>query len=245
MDNPIQTQYDNRIARIQARLQKRKGKPSRALHGRLNRLETKQYIAQQRKAPPAPIPEDPAAQTIQANAQRQYDFTTGGLTQEKLNTEQQYGVSAGYNDFLANPYSQAAMLAQSYQRNQANTFNNYAGSGQLYAGSLGNAQSYDRGQYGAANNSMLTAYQQALTDIAQRRGQAGVDLADAKQTAAATAIQDALNNPVTPDQAPPVPANVRKVLRQRIKKAQKHHNVGAARRARRTLRGLVNPNPLK
>jgi hypothetical protein len=92
-----------------------------------------------------------------------------GITQQRGETERAFG----FGTDTSNPYSQAKMLEKSYQTNQRSSTNSYAGSGQLYAGSLQNAQNTNRFNYDKGVDEAKTRYQSIIAGLAQREREAG------------------------------------------------------------------------
>jgi hypothetical protein len=115
-----------------------------------------------------------------------------------LGTEQSYG----FTD-TSNPFNRAAMLQQAYDRNRAKTQTSYAARGQLYAGSLSNARSYDEGNYLRGYDALARQYRGELGDIAAKRLAASRTLSEGTQAARAKALEEALNEPTDPTEAPP------------------------------------------
>jgi hypothetical protein len=65
----------------------------------------------------------------------------------------------------ANPYSNAALLQESFQRSKLGTTNNYAAGGQLYSGAYGRAQGENQRQYSIAEDANRRAYDQAVYGV--------------------------------------------------------------------------------
>lgn len=129
----------------------------------------------------------------------QRDSTIAGLGQQRQQGLLQYGYTEGAPGQIAfdptNPYSQAAMLKRNYDQSRTGTTTNYAARGQLYAGSLQNAQ--DENNRGEAQSSdalqkQLLAF---LTRNTQARFQAGSDYEMGAGQALSDSIGRAPTNP--------------------------------------------------
>ena len=117
-------------------------------------------------APVVPVqPLDPAQVNAQITAQRNIGSADLYATFQQGQLDQNYGYGAGG---AANPYSQAAMLQESYKRNQAGTLNSAAASGNLYSGSYGRAQNENSRNYAIGDDQLRRQY-------GQQSGQIGFD----------------------------------------------------------------------
>lgn len=95
-------------------------------------------------------------------AQSEYGYTDeSGVFHPGYQTHrgaQQYGYDQNGNLITGgadlNPYAQAAILKRNYENSQRGTTNSYAAQGQLYAGSLINAQNTNDFNYGASSDQL-------------------------------------------------------------------------------------------
>lgn len=243
MPYPIQTGYDDKIAKLKKKIHNKPG-PNKGLQRRLTHARTNQYTAQQRNTPPDQLPWNAQAETTIGGLNRDFNDTQAQLGAQRATTEQDYGIAPGYNDATMNPYSRAALLQQTYERNKATTMNTYAGRGQLYAGSTQNAANYDLGQQGAGLDQLQKSYLGDMTSLAQQGVAAQRTLTEGTAAARAKALEDALNAPLDPTEAPALPGFVKKDYRQRIRNQRQAGHKGKARKLRQKLAGLTNPNPM-
>lgn len=80
-----------------------------------------------------------------AEAEKDYQYGRGS---------QLYGINAQGGFDPTNPYSQAAVMKRNYDNSVRGTTNSYAANGQLYAGSLKNAQQQNDFQYGSGSDQL-------------------------------------------------------------------------------------------
>jgi len=99
-----------------------------------------------------------------------------------------------YNSPL-NPFNRAAMMQRSYQQGVSRNTNSYAARGQLYAGSLQNAQNAANFGYQQSSASAQQAYQNARNRILQSRALAQQGVTNTTAINNASAIDAALANP--------------------------------------------------
>jgi hypothetical protein len=90
------------------------------------------------------------------------DDTIGGLQQQRGAGLQEYGYTEDPNTHAIafdpnNPYSQAALLRKHYQQAKTGNTTSYAAQGQLYAGSLQNAQNASTDQFNASDDALTNA----------------------------------------------------------------------------------------
>jgi hypothetical protein len=134
--------------------------------------------------PAAPLPVDPAYDQTLAGLGLKRDTTIQALDQQRLGGLSDYGYSATFDPSgnatsvafdPNNPYSQAALLRKRYQQAQTGNTNSYAARGQLYAGSLQNAQNATTDSNNQAENGLQRSVMAFLARNQQQRGQANVD----------------------------------------------------------------------
>ncbi len=118
-------------------------------------------------APSVTPPPDPAYDQTVAGLTRQRDTRLAALEAQRAQTFLTYGykqdpVTGAISFDASNPYSQAAMYARQYDQARTGNTNSYAARGQLYAGSLQNAQNDAYFREGQAMDSTQKALQAAL-----------------------------------------------------------------------------------
>jgi hypothetical protein len=135
-------------------------------------------------AGPAPLPVDPAYDQTIAGLGLKKDTTIQGLDQQRLGGLSDYGYSATFDPNgnvvgIArdpnNPYSQSALMKKHFDQQRTGNTNSYAARGQLYAGSLQNAQNATTDNYNQADNGLQRSVMAFLARNQQQRGQASVD----------------------------------------------------------------------
>ena len=173
------------------------------------------------KKPPAPVappPDSPAAtQAPPVNPalmdpgylaatganQYQYDTTLSGLQLQEGEARQSFGI-----DDPTNPFSRARELKRLFQqRNQAD-MTQYASAGQFLSGAYGTAKDESGRDYSKDYDSMSRDYSSLLAGIAQRRGQALVDLSSGNANAFVDALERGLDERDPGDPAAPAPVDV-------------------------------------
>lgn len=157
-----------------------------------------------------PLPPDAGYEATMGGLASQRDSTIAGLGQQRQQGLLQYGYTEGAPGQIAfdptNPYSQAAMLKRNYDEARTGTTTNYAARGQLYAGSLQNAQ--DDNNRGEAQSS--DALQKQLLAFLSRNTQARFQAGSDYEMGSGQALSDAIGraptnpayNPVTTAAAP-------------------------------------------
>ena len=123
-----------------------------------------------RPAAPTPLPWSSQYETSVGGLGRDLNLANAGFAAEEANLRQSYGF-----DDPSDPFSRARQIQQNFERANRGTLNNYAGSGQLYAGSLSNARTIDRNNYERDHDAARKEYAAALQDLAMRRAQAQSD----------------------------------------------------------------------
>jgi hypothetical protein len=124
------------------------------------------------------LPPDPAYQLTIGNLDKTQSDTLAGLTQQRGAGLQQYGYTEDPTTHAIafdphNPYSQAALLRQHYQQAKTGNTTSYAAQGQLYAGSLQNAQNASTDSYNASDNALTRAVINFLATNTQQQTSAG------------------------------------------------------------------------
>jgi hypothetical protein len=148
------------------------------------------------------MPWDSAYDASVAGARAKYGNALIGANANRLSAEQEYGFDPGFNDFAANPYSRAALLERSYQRANRASQTSLGSAGHLYSGALQNQLSYNRSGHDQEENSLRTAYQQALANIQAREREAEDELRGAEADAAWKRVEAAGRQPLDPSIAP-------------------------------------------
>lgn len=146
-----------------------------------------------------PLPPDAGYEETMAALANRRDSTITGLGAQRQQGLLQYGYTEGAPGQVAfdatNPFSQAAVLKRNYDQARTGNTTNYAARGQLYAGSLQNAQdTTNRGELQASD----TVQKQLLSFLArntQARFRAGSDYEAGAGQARADQIARAPQNP--------------------------------------------------
>lgn len=114
----------------------------------------------------------------------------------QLGTEYGIGQDPSGNVFYdnSNPYARSAMMQQVYDRSRASNTNSYAARGQLYAGSLQDAQNEAARQFGQNRDQLLRSFLAAQAGIKDQELAAGNALQDRIAGAASDSITRALAN---------------------------------------------------
>jgi hypothetical protein len=108
------------------------------------------------------LPPDPTYDMQIGTFGKTRDDTIAGLVQQRGAGLQAYGYTEDPTTHAIafdpnNPYSQAALLRKHYQQAKTGNTTSYAASGQLYAGSLQNAQNASTDQFNAGDNAIKQA----------------------------------------------------------------------------------------
>lgn len=104
-------------------------------------------------------PPDWQEQAYLASAGRNLQLAQGEATYQKGQAEQYYGYGASG---AANPYSQAALLEESFKRSKLGTTNSYAGQGQLHSGAYNRMQNENQRNYSIQSDANRRAYDDAV-----------------------------------------------------------------------------------
>jgi hypothetical protein len=150
---------------------------------------------------PANLPPDAAYQQTIGGLGQALTNTLAGLTQQRG----AYLSGAGFTEDPTthaiafdpnNPYSQAALLRQNYQQAGRGNTTSYAASGQLYAGSLQNAQNASTDQYNRGDNAIRDAVINFLANNTTAQKAAGDAYDYNAGIALGQSVANAPNNPL-------------------------------------------------
>lgn len=131
-------------------------------------------------------------------AEKNYGDKLSNLGAQKVISQQNFGIDPGFNDYANNPYSRAALLRKSYEANAKGDTNSYAARGQLYAGSLANAQEADQGNYNQGYNTLNKEYLANLGGLSQEGARAKETEENEINEAAWRALEVAQGEPIEP-----------------------------------------------
>jgi hypothetical protein len=176
------------------------------------------YVA---SAPAPPVPVSNPTPSIEADTG--YASQVAAINKSRADaltalTAQEGATKRGYGiEDTSDPFSKAAMLQQSLQRNQRSSTNGLAAAGQLYSGALQNSQNNNQSNYNENYDSLKKSYDAALAAIKQQRatvetsadGQIGDAQGDAltRAIAARPAASDLAADGASPSSGA-VPANL-------------------------------------
>lgn len=158
-------------------------------------------LPQQAPGPAAPPPPqgigiDPRFDADIGAIDRDTATSLAGLEQQQgqLGAAYGLGVDASGNVFddPSNPFSRAAALAQSYRNAQRGTTNSMAARGQLYAGSLQNAQNEVTNQNQRLRDAMIREFMGRIGDITQAKARIKNEDLSARDRAAGDRVDRAL-----------------------------------------------------
>lgn len=144
------------------------------------------------------LPWDAQYNLASSGAERNYGNKLAGLGAQRVIAQQNYGIDPGFNDYANNPYSRAALLRKAYEANSQGDTTSYAARGQLYAGSLVNAQAADQSDYNQGYNALNKEYLQNLSQIDQEKAQALEARENAINEAGWQRLEAAQNAPLEP-----------------------------------------------
>ena len=151
---------------------------------------------------------DPVYTQQTVGARQTYDTTVGGLNAERTRQAHLYGYTPTYDANgqvqsvqvdPTDPYSKANLLTQSYKEGQTSNRNQYAGRGQLYAGSLNAAQDRGTKGYNIGSNNLQNAFIDFIAGNQGQMNQAGATY----NTTVQGAYGDAYGRYVPPDTSTP------------------------------------------
>jgi hypothetical protein len=139
------------------------------------------------------LPPDPAYQAAIGALQGSRDNTEAGLAQQRAAGLSAYGYTEDPNTHAIafdpnNPYSQAALMRKRAEQAKTGNTTSYAAAGQLYAGSLQNAQNANTDQFNQSNDALTKAVQNFLAQNTIAANAAG----DAYNSGAAGALGDSV-----------------------------------------------------
>lgn len=172
-------------------------------------------------APGAPVFDpntDPTYLSQTGNENASLQTTLGGLLNQLTSGLTSYGYKATFdpNDpfkvaSLAydpnNPYSKASLLRQSYTNAQRKNTNSYAAAGQLYAGSLNNAQDISTNNFNVGNDAIMKAVNNLISGIGNQaqtaRNTAAADIGGFAGDALGRFTQAHAGDPAVPGTAVP------------------------------------------
>lgn len=134
-------------------------------------------------------PLDWQEQAYGLSAGRNLKLASGEAAYQTGQAEQHFGYGASG---AANPYSQAALLEESYKRSKLGTSNSYAGQGQLHSGAYSRMQGENQRNYSIQSDANRRAYDDAIHQIGYGQAQAGANYATGMDDASFEALLRAL-----------------------------------------------------
>src|SRR4029077_719627 len=146
-------------------------------------------------------PFNPAYEASLAAARAKYGNALAGIGATRMSTQQEFGLDPGFNDSASNPYSRAAELEQSFQRNNRASQTSLGSAGHLYSGALQNQLGYNRTGHDREENSLKTAYQNALQELMAKERAAEGELQGAEAEAMWKRAEAAEREPLEPETA--------------------------------------------
>lgn len=165
-------------------------------------------------SPPQPLSPGPLAwqdsgyyDTVDA-INRGRDSSLGVNEARRGAVRRQIGVDQGFRpgEEGADPYSQMAQLKDTYEARKRGTVNSYAARGQLYAGSLTNARSYDRDVFDKGADALTKQQDEQFAALSQSdndlRTSTGDQMLQAQQEALNRALANRPDPLTTPVAAP-------------------------------------------
>jgi hypothetical protein len=221
----IPTKYDNRITNLRERIDK--PGQQRGAQKRLNRLQGRRELYQDRNRPPTPLPFNAEYESTVGRLNRDKANTQADIAGQRLATESQFG----FGNDTSNPFSQARLLERQYQQRRSGTTNSYAGAGQLYSGALSNQRNADSFAGQQSLDTALREYQTRLADLnaGELKSQTGYD--DSLAAAEAKRLEAALQEPVDPSEAPPRGSDAKHLLDRLKKNAKRQTKQGHKNKA--------------
>ncbi|HZA18971.1 MAG TPA: hypothetical protein VE645_19175 [Pseudonocardiaceae bacterium] len=166
--------------------------------------------ASQAQAPRPGLPIDPFHEAAAGIANRNLSSTLAQVQYQRGQLGQTYGLgvdpSGNVFDDVTNPYSRAATLQKMHDRAVRGTQTTMAARGQLYAGSLQNAQNANAEQNLRGRDAMIREFMAAQAQLKQQELAAGNAHADAMTAANAERVMRALAQRPDPASVPAVPA---------------------------------------
>jgi hypothetical protein len=150
---------------------------------------------------PPSLPPDPAYQLTLGALGGTRDNTLAALAQNRQAGLSSYGYTEDPSTHAIafdpnNPYSQAALLRKHFQQSKLGNTTSYAAAGQLYAGSLQNAQNASTDQFDQGDNALKTAIQNFLAKNTQDASAANNAYDFNAAQALGQSVQNAPSNPL-------------------------------------------------
>lgn len=108
---------------------------------------------------------DPLYQTAQAQQQRAQSGADATALYQTNQINANYGYSPDGSIDLNNPYSQAALMRDTFLQSRQGNTTSYAAQGQLYSGALQNAQDESTRQYNIGGDQLAKNRQSALDQV--------------------------------------------------------------------------------
>lgn len=147
---------------------------------------------------PRPTPWNAAYEEAASTANRNYLLAGQNLDLAQQRTESTYGLNN--SDYMANPYSRAALLQQSYLAANRGTLNT-AGN-QIYAGSTTNRLNENRNRLSQGRDALEKSYLDTLGEINAKRSEAAAQKDTEISAAKQRQIEAAEKAPLEPEAAP-------------------------------------------
>jgi hypothetical protein len=145
---------------------------------------------------PASLPVDPAYDAAVGSSNQSLATTLAALTAQRQQIGQTYGLrqepTGNVIDDPTNPFSRAAALQLAYRQSQRGNTTSMAARGQLYSGSLQNAQNESTRQNQSGRDALIREFQARNADIDTRTQQAKDAFAAAQAQAEADRAARAL-----------------------------------------------------
>jgi hypothetical protein len=157
------------------------------------------------------LPVDPAYDAATGAASFNYQTAALGAQYQRGQLGQAFGIGIGPDgsvfDDVSNPYSRAAEQQKAYDRARRGTTTSMAAQGQLYAGSLQNAQNENARVADRSRDQLIRSFMGAQQEISQAEQGAQGSYLNASALAESERIARALANRPLPAQvtAPPAP----------------------------------------
>jgi hypothetical protein len=192
------------VNRLQKRLKHGAHDPQK-LRGKLQNQRARQYLSQEQKRPPSPLPYSSAYESAVGRANRDLSSSQADITGRELATEQQYGFGADQS----NPWSRANQLQRGFATQQSATTNTMAGRGQLYSGATSNARASDRMGFEQDLDSSQRDYLAQLADYSRQRVGAQQSYDDQLAAAEAARLEEGLSKRPEASEAPKTPSFVK------------------------------------
>jgi hypothetical protein len=148
------------------------------------------------------LPWDAQYNLSAGGAEKAYGDKLAYLGSQRTVAKQNYGIDPGFNDYATNPYSRAALLRKSYDTAARGSNTSYAARGQLYAGSLANAQGANRSNYDLGYDSLNKEYVSSLGELDQQEAEAKEAKENAILEAGWRRLEGLANEPLEPEAAP-------------------------------------------